>query len=93
MFICAFLHINKLISLSLSLKEAFKSSKFSYISVYKHSARWTNSPGKNTQHLDCNKVIRLMNWLLDNIYVTFGDKLFRQVIGIPMGTDCAVFSR
>ena len=32
-----------------------------------------------------------MNWLLDNIYVTFGDKVFRQVIGIPMGTDCAPF--
>jgi len=73
------------------IKEAFKSSKYSFISVYKHDARWTNSPGKNTQHLDCNKVIRLMNWLLDNIYVTFGDQLFRQVIGIPMGTDCAPF--
>ena len=32
-----------------------------------------------------------MNWLLDNIYVTFGDQVFRQVIGIPMGTDCAPF--
>ena len=32
-----------------------------------------------------------MNWLLDNIYVTFGDKCFRQVIGIPMETDCAPF--
>ena len=46
---------------------------------------------KTTLHLDCKKVIRLMNWLLDNIYVTFGDQLFRQVIGIPMGTDCAPF--
>ena len=32
-----------------------------------------------------------MNWLIDNIYVTFGDQCFRQVIGIPMGTDCAPF--
>ncbi len=32
-----------------------------------------------------------MNLLLDNIYVTFGDQVFRQVIGIPMGTDCAPF--
>ena len=73
------------------IKEAFNSSKHSFISVYKHKASWTNSPGKNTEHLDCNKVIRLMNWLLDNIYVTFGDQVFRQVIGIPMGTDCAPF--
>lgn len=73
------------------IKEAFKSSKYSFISVYKSNASWTNSPGKHTQHLSCDKVIRLMNWLLDNIYVTFGDNVFRQVIGIPMGTDCAPF--
>ena len=73
------------------IKEAFKSSKHSFISVYSHYASWTNSPDENTEHLDCNKVIRLMNWLLDNIYVTFGDQLFRQVIGIPMGTDCVPF--
>jgi hypothetical protein len=36
-------------------------------------------------------VIDTMKWLIDNIYVTFGDKCFRQVIGIPMGTDCAPF--
>mgnify|MGYP001153009979 FL=1 len=41
--------------------------------------------------MDCKKVIRVMNWLIDNIFVTFGDKCFRQTIGIPMGTDCAPF--
>ena len=32
-----------------------------------------------------------MNYLIDNCYVTCGDSLFRQKIGIPMGTDCAPF--
>ena len=27
--------------------------------------------------------------MIDNIYINFGDKCFRQIIGIPMGTDCA----
>ena len=27
--------------------------------------------------------------LIDNIFVQFGGRLFRQVIGIPMGTNCA----
>ena len=27
--------------------------------------------------------------LLDNIFVWFGTKLYRQVVGIPMGTNCA----
>ena len=37
------------------------------------------------------KMIRVMNWLIDNIYVKFGDQVVRQVIGTPMGTDCAPF--
>ena len=36
-------------------------------------------------------MIRVMNWLIDNNFVKFGDKVFRQVISIPMGTDCAPF--
>ena len=28
-------------------------------------------------------------YLLDNIYIRFGTKLYRQIIGIPMGTNCA----
>ena len=27
--------------------------------------------------------------LLDNIFIQFGSKLYRQVVGIPMGTNCA----
>jgi hypothetical protein len=73
------------------IKMAFMSSKKPFISVYKNNASWTNKPRKNTLSLDCKKLTRLMRWLIDNIYVTFGDKCFRQVIGIPMGTDCAPF--
>ena len=29
-----------------------------------------------------------INLLLDNIYVRFGNTVYRQVIGIPMGTNC-----
>ena len=31
-----------------------------------------------------------LTFLLDNIYVRFGTKLFRQIVGIPMGTNCAL---
>ena len=27
--------------------------------------------------------------LLDNIFIRFGNKLYRQVVGIPMSTNCA----
>ena len=28
-------------------------------------------------------------YLLDNIFIRFGSKLYRQNVGIPMGTNCA----
>ena len=30
-----------------------------------------------------------LSFLLDDIYTRFGTKLFRQIVGIPMGTNCA----
>ena len=30
-----------------------------------------------------------LTFLLDNIYIRFGSKLYRQILGIPMGTNCA----
>ena len=29
-----------------------------------------------------------LTFLLDNIYIRFGTKLFRQILGIPIGTNC-----
>ena len=31
----------------------------------------------------------VLTFLLDNIFIQFGSKLYRQVVGIPMGTNCA----
>ena len=31
----------------------------------------------------------MIEFLVDNIYVRFGGQLFRQIVGIPMGTNCA----
>ena len=31
----------------------------------------------------------MMEFLIDNIFVQFGGRVFQQTIGIPMGTNCA----
>ena len=31
----------------------------------------------------------MIEFLVDNIYVRFGGQLFRQIVGIPMGTNSA----
>ena len=44
----------------------------------------------NNQNLwSCQKVCDAIVYLLDNSFIRFGTKLYRQTIGIPMGTDCA----
>ena len=34
-------------------------------------------------------IIRMLDFLIDNIFVVFAGKVFQQIIGIPMGTNCA----
>jgi hypothetical protein len=31
----------------------------------------------------------MLEFLIDNIFVSFGGTLLQQVVGIPMGTNCA----
>jgi hypothetical protein len=31
----------------------------------------------------------MLEFLIDNIFVSFGGTLFQQVVGIPIGTNCA----
>ena len=44
---------------------------------------------KRYQLWSCQNVCDALSFLLDNIYVRFGTKLYRQIVGIPMGTNCA----
>ena len=38
----------------------------------------------------CQKVTEALIYLLDNIYIRFGSKLYRQNVEIPMETNCAL---
>ena len=37
----------------------------------------------------CQKVCEALTFLLDNVYIRFSTKLFRRIVGIPMGTNCS----
>ena len=37
----------------------------------------------------CQNICDALSYLLDNIYIEFGIKLYKQIVGIPMGTNCA----
>ena len=36
-----------------------------------------------------SEVCGTLTFRLDNIYIRFGSKLYRQIVGIPMGSNCA----
>ena len=58
-------------------------------------ACWENPNGDNNNNKSPSftheTILDAIDYLLDNSYFKVGDKIFRQVIGIPMGTDPAPF--
>ena len=44
---------------------------------------------KNYKLRSCQNVCEALVYLLDNIFIKFGTKVYRQTISIPMGTNCA----
>ena len=36
-----------------------------------------------------SKLVEWTEYLIDNVYIKVGNNVYRQTIGIPMGTDCA----
>ena len=50
---------------------------------------FTSDVYNNHNLWSCQNVCDALVYLLDNIFIRFGTKLYRQTIGIPMGTTCA----
>ena len=73
------------------VEKAFDSEKRQkiYVDKYNSTASW--SERKNAYIVSKNTLIKYINFLVDNIFIKVGDHIFRQNIGIPMGTDCAPF--
>ena len=53
------------------------------------AVRLTSEDTKRYKLWSCQNVCEALIYLLDNIYIRFGTKLYRQIVGIPMGTNCA----
>ena len=72
----------------------FKGCATSQILISGNTARWSHNPKpkKDGQiQLNKQKVKCAISYLLDNCYFSVGKSIFKQVIGIPMGSDPAPF--
>ena len=60
-----------------------------YIACNDRHAFFTSDALRNYNQWSCQKVCETLTFLLDNIYIRFGSKLYRQIVGIPMRTNFA----
>ena len=69
------------------LNKAFYNKTYIYVNNYRATWYKRNDAIKLTKE----QLINHISFLIDNIYIKIGNHIFRQRIGIPMGTDCAPF--
>ena len=60
-----------------------------YLACNNENAFSTSEQPKRYELWSCQKMCDALHYLFDNIFISFGSKLYRQILGIPMGTNCA----
>ena len=62
---------------------------YTHIKVGRNKSYFTNDPLIGDNKYTASEICEMIEFLVDNIYFRFGGQLFRQMVGIPMGTNCA----
>ena len=64
--------------------------RYKYMVVNNYfGAYFVNNTTKAKMKYTEDEIVRMIEFLVDNIFVEFGGKIFQQTVGIPMGTNCA----
>ena len=71
------------------IERTFQREGSLYIACNDRNAFFTSDAVRNYNLWSCQKVCEALTFLLDNIYIRLGSKLYRQIVGIPMSTNCA----
>ena len=76
-----------------SFYSAFKhkngATRYTHIKVGRNKSYFTSDPLNGDNKYTANDICKMIEFLVNNIYVRFGGQLFRQMVGIPMATNCA----
>ena len=80
-------------SLVWTANNAFKykngATRYTHIKVGRSKSYFTSDPLNGDNKYTASDICKMIESLVDNIYVRFGGQLFQQMVGIPMGTNCA----
>ena len=71
------------------IEQIFNREGSLYFACNDKNAFFTSEQPKRYKLWSCQKMCDALHYLLDNIFIRFGSKLYRQIVGIPMGTNCA----
>ena len=72
------------------INRTFLRKNTQYLACNRECAFFTSDVYKNCNSWSCQKACDALVYLLDNIFIWFGTKLYRQTIGIQKkGTNCA----
>ena len=83
---------NKLITVLEDIVDfCFRGYASKILSVSKYGTRWVTKSSVSSLSFNIDSVKNAIKYLMSNCYFTCGDCVFRQVIGIPMGSDPASF--
>lgn len=71
------------------IKDTFKRENHLFIACNNNRAFFSSNKYKGYKMMDKYDVCASLTFLIDNIFVRVGEKVYKQIIGIPMGTNCA----
>ena len=75
------------------INNAFKhkngATRYTHIKIGRNKSYFTSDPLNGDNKYTANDICKVIECLVDNIYVKFGGQHFRQIVGIPMRTNCA----
>ena len=70
------------------IENTFRREEVLYLACNGEHAFFASNEHNKYDLWPCQKVTDALIYLLDNIYIRFGSKLYRQNVGIPIGTNC-----
>jgi len=73
------------------VKHSPKAANYICCSDKSNTAYFSKNRSTANLSLDSDELCKFINVVIDNSYIVYHDTVYRQVIGIPMGTNCAPF--
>ena len=71
------------------IEQTFNIEGSLYLACNDKNAFFTSEQPKRYKLWSCQKLCDTLHYLLDYIFIRFGSKLYRQIVGISLGTNCA----